>query len=54
MLRILFQASQLTKEQREELLKPLFSNRWSLVKDRDAIYKEYLFSDFVEVTMNAL
>ncbi|VVC36547.1 Transcriptional coactivator/pterin dehydratase [Cinara cedri] len=41
-------ASQLTKEQREELLKPLFSNQWSLVKDRDAIYKEYLFSDFVE------
>ncbi|XP_015375611.1 PREDICTED: pterin-4-alpha-carbinolamine dehydratase [Diuraphis noxia] len=38
----------LTKEQREELLQPLFSNQWSLVKDRDAIYKEFLFSNFIE------
>ncbi|KAL4135930.1 hypothetical protein QTP88_007508 [Uroleucon formosanum] len=40
--------SLLTKEQREELLQPLFSNQWSLVKDRDAIYKEFLFSNFIE------
>uniref|UniRef100_A0A2S2NPV6 4a-hydroxytetrahydrobiopterin dehydratase n=1 Tax=Schizaphis graminum TaxID=13262 RepID=A0A2S2NPV6_SCHGA len=38
----------LTKEEREELLQPLFSNQWSLVKDRDAIYKEFLFSDFIQ------
>lgn len=40
--------SLLTKEQREELLQPLFSNQWSLVKDRDAIYKEFVFSNFIE------
>ncbi|XP_026818672.1 pterin-4-alpha-carbinolamine dehydratase [Rhopalosiphum maidis] len=40
--------SLLTKEEREKLLQPLFSNQWSLVKDRDAIYKEFLFSDFIQ------
>ncbi|XP_025418281.1 pterin-4-alpha-carbinolamine dehydratase [Sipha flava] len=40
--------SLLTKEQREVQLQPLFSNNWSLVKDRDAIYKEFLFSDFIQ------
>lgn len=45
----MFQPSLLTQEQRGELLQPLFSNQWSLVKDRDAIYKEFLFSDFIQV-----
>lgn len=40
--------SLLTKEERVELLQPLLSNQWSLVKDRDAIYKEFLFSDFIQ------
>jgi len=50
----LFQPSLLTKEQREELLQPLFSNQWSLVKDRDAIYKEFLFSNFIEVRTHCI
>ncbi|XP_050530081.1 pterin-4-alpha-carbinolamine dehydratase [Daktulosphaira vitifoliae] len=40
--------SLLTNEQRDELLAPLFANKWIMVKDRDAIYKEFLFSDFIE------
>ncbi|XP_050430740.1 pterin-4-alpha-carbinolamine dehydratase-like [Adelges cooleyi] len=40
--------SLLTKEQRDELLAPLFSNKWTMVKDRDAIYKEFLFADFIQ------
>ncbi|KAF0748553.1 pterin-4-alpha-carbinolamine dehydratase [Aphis craccivora] len=40
--------SLLTKEERVELLQPLLSNQWSLVQDRDAIYKEFLFSDFIQ------
>lgn len=47
----LFQPSLLTREQREEKLQSLFSNNWSLVKDRDAIYKEFLFSDFIQVNI---
>ncbi|XP_050431077.1 pterin-4-alpha-carbinolamine dehydratase-like [Adelges cooleyi] len=40
--------SLLTKEQRDELLAPLFSNKWTMVKERDAIYKEFLFADFIQ------
>lgn len=40
--------SKLTEAQRAEQLKPLFDNGWTMVKDRDAIYKEYLFADFNE------
>ncbi|XP_058126918.1 putative pterin-4-alpha-carbinolamine dehydratase [Anopheles ziemanni] len=40
--------SKLTEAQRTEQLKPLFDNGWTMVKDRDAIYKEYLFADFNE------
>uniref|UniRef100_A0A1A9WB65 4a-hydroxytetrahydrobiopterin dehydratase n=1 Tax=Glossina brevipalpis TaxID=37001 RepID=A0A1A9WB65_9MUSC len=36
----------LTEEQRKELLQPLINSGWSLVKDRDAIYKEYVFRNF--------
>uniref|UniRef100_A0AAG5DXE7 4a-hydroxytetrahydrobiopterin dehydratase n=1 Tax=Anopheles atroparvus TaxID=41427 RepID=A0AAG5DXE7_ANOAO len=40
--------SKLSEEQRSEQLKPLLNNGWTMVKDRDAIYKEYLFGDFNE------
>lgn len=39
-------ASKLTESERSEKLTPLFSNGWSLVEKRDAIYKEFLFKDF--------
>lgn len=38
----------LTEEQRKEQLKPLLDAGWTMVKDRDAIYKEYLFKNFNE------
>lgn len=41
-------SGKLTDEQRETLLKPLFSSGWSMVKNRDAIYKEFVFKDFNE------
>ena len=31
---------------REELLKPLLEAGWKLLESRDAIYKEFLFTDF--------
>lgn len=37
----------LTQEEREKDLKPLLSNGWSIKSDRDAIYKEFLFGDFM-------
>ncbi|XP_058817949.1 pterin-4-alpha-carbinolamine dehydratase isoform X2 [Topomyia yanbarensis] len=40
--------AKLSEDQRKELLQPLFDAGWTLVKDRDAIYKEYLFKDFNE------
>lgn len=44
----MFLQSKLDGPERAELLPPLFSSGWSLVKDRDAIYKEFLFKDFNE------
>ena len=41
-------AGKLTQEQRDTLLKPLLSSGWSMVKDRDAIYREFVFKDFNE------
>ncbi|XP_065075070.1 putative pterin-4-alpha-carbinolamine dehydratase [Ochlerotatus camptorhynchus] len=38
----------LTEEQRKEQLQPLLKAGWTMVKDRDAIYKEYLFKNFNE------
>lgn len=38
----------LTQEQRENDLKPLLSNGWSVQENRDAIYKEFLFKNFNE------
>jgi hypothetical protein len=39
----------LTEDQRATLLKPLFENGWSVTQNRDALYKEYNFKDFIEV-----
>ncbi|KAL3288305.1 hypothetical protein HHI36_002753 [Cryptolaemus montrouzieri] len=39
-------ADKLSEEQRKTLLKALLDNGWTLVKDRDAIYKEFLFTNF--------
>ncbi|XP_069697749.1 pterin-4-alpha-carbinolamine dehydratase [Periplaneta americana] len=39
-------AAKLSAEERESKLKPLLSNGWSMVDARDAIYKEFLFSNF--------
>ena len=36
----------LTEAEREEHIKPLQAKGWSLVDNRDAIYKEFMFSDF--------
>merc|ERR1711953_1481206 len=38
--------SKLTPAERETQLSPLFSKGWTMVKERDAIYKEFLFKDF--------
>ncbi|KAK5647923.1 hypothetical protein RI129_002815 [Pyrocoelia pectoralis] len=35
-------------EERNQLLGPLLQTGWSLVNDRDAIHKEYLFQNFNE------
>jgi 4a-hydroxytetrahydrobiopterin dehydratase len=34
---------------REKILKPLMESGWSIVKDRDALYKEYKFENFIQV-----
>ncbi|XP_034190764.1 pterin-4a-carbinolamine dehydratase [Osmia lignaria lignaria] len=36
----------LTKEERDNDLKPLLTNGWSVQENRDAIYKEFLFNNF--------
>lgn len=38
----------MTDQERAELLQPLLSSGWSMVTDRDAIYKEFLFKNFNE------
>nr|CAB3264685.1 pterin-4-alpha-carbinolamine dehydratase [Phallusia mammillata] len=38
----------LTEEQRASLLNPLKAAGWTMVENRDAIYKEFLFKDFNE------
>ncbi|XP_055378273.1 pterin-4-alpha-carbinolamine dehydratase [Condylostylus longicornis] len=40
--------AKLTEKEREEVLVPLLNEGWSVVKDRDAIYKEFLFKNFNE------
>jgi len=38
----------LSAETRGTLLDPLFKTGWSMVQDRDAIQKTFVFADFVE------
>merc|ERR1711976_1106051 len=38
--------TKLNQAERGELLNPLFEKGWTMVKDRDAIYKEFIFKDF--------
>jgi pterin-4a-carbinolamine dehydratase len=40
----------LTGDAKTTALAPLMSAGWTEVKDREAIYKEYLFKDFNEVS----
>lgn len=40
--------AKLTEEERQTTLAPLLNAGWSKVKDRDAIYKEFLFKNFNE------
>ncbi|XP_019865134.2 pterin-4-alpha-carbinolamine dehydratase [Aethina tumida] len=39
-------AAKLTTEERNTTLSALLNQGWSMVNNRDAIYKEYLFKDF--------
>ncbi|KAF2900158.1 hypothetical protein ILUMI_06025 [Ignelater luminosus] len=39
-------SGKLTTEERAQVLDPLLKNGWSMVDNRDAIYKEYLFKNF--------
>ncbi|XP_065168544.1 pterin-4-alpha-carbinolamine dehydratase [Atheta coriaria] len=39
-------AAKLSPEERKGTIDPLLQQGWSMVKDRDAIYKEYMFKDF--------
>ncbi|KAG8228105.1 hypothetical protein J437_LFUL000107 [Ladona fulva] len=39
-------SGKLTAEERQSVLTPLTSAGWTMVENRDAIYKEYLFKDF--------
>ncbi|KAI4468994.1 pterin-4-alpha-carbinolamine dehydratase [Holotrichia oblita] len=41
-------AAKLTAEQRKDKLDPLLGKGWSMVDNRDAIYKEFLFKNFNE------
>merc|ERR1719435_370976 len=40
--------TKLTDTERKEQLAPLLAKGWTMVADRDAIYKEFLFKDFNE------
>ncbi|MDP5218329.1 4a-hydroxytetrahydrobiopterin dehydratase [Ruegeria sp. 2205SS24-7] len=38
----------LSDETRGPLLQPLFDNGWTMIEDRDAITKTYIFDNFVD------
>jgi 4a-hydroxytetrahydrobiopterin dehydratase len=40
--------SKLTGEERETHLTPLLASGWSLLQERDAIQKKFIFTNFVE------
>ncbi|MCL4167346.1 UNVERIFIED_CONTAM: hypothetical protein GTU68_031059, partial [Idotea baltica] len=37
----------LSEETRHTVLQPLFDTGWTMIEDRDAIFKCFVFSDFV-------
>lgn len=47
---MLLQAGKLSADDRNEKLPVLFSKGWTLQENRDAIYKEFLFKNFNEVS----
>merc|ERR1712117_99612 len=38
--------TKLTQTERTEQLDPILGKGWTMVKDRDAVYKEFIFKDF--------
>ena len=42
-------SGKLTEDERATQLSPLQEAGWTMVSDRDAIYKEFLFKDFIQV-----
>lgn len=44
-----FQHAKLTPEERNTTLTAVLGQGWTLVENRDAIYKEFLFKDFNQV-----
>jgi pterin-4a-carbinolamine dehydratase len=38
--------TRLTESERGAQLEPLLAKGWTVVKDRDAVYKEFIFKDF--------
>merc|ERR1711872_1179881 len=40
--------TKLTEAERNDLLAPVLDKGWSLVENRDAIYKEFIFKDFIQ------
>lgn len=40
--------TKLTEQERKDQLQPVLDAGWTMVKDRDAIYKEFLFKNFNE------
>lgn len=40
--------TKLTEQERKDQLQPILDAGWTMVKDRDAIYKEFLFKNFNE------
>jgi len=49
---LLSQVGKLTPEERTSKLEPLLSSGWSMVDARDAIYKEFLFTNFNQVCVH--
>ncbi|KAK9497553.1 hypothetical protein O3M35_004253 [Rhynocoris fuscipes] len=41
-------ASKLSEDERNTVLKPLLESGWTMVDKRDAIYKEFVFSNFIK------
>lgn len=48
----IFQAGKLSEDDRKHFLGPLFQKGWSVQDNRDALYKEFKFKNFNEVSNN--